>query len=561
MSTNELINNYKELYNKVEVMISNIAELGLYIKPYENELSNIEAKVKQNNIENQNTSNLAKGSYEITYLEGINKLNSLKKSLEQYDKYYKILNSSNLIEMRIKKSNISVDELNKYVSKMIYNIKLLLNNSETESFDNKKQIEEKVYKTAYELIKAEILMKGESDLYLFCKSEKVDISYFDKLIKKEINPLDFNNDNYEPLKMKIYEIKGNGLYNNYFDIGLIKILLAYTCDSSIKERFCKRLDNIIEEIKESKSTIINSNMKQEYRHFNQRMNDNKSLKNKIKIRIGSVALLTTLLVSGSLVIHTISKKRSEFENYKKTTEIYSTIDGNTKETEEIISRSKGVQPSDKVSILYFSEDNNPYTREYHYLDVSKYEFEKLEDYYNYGIENYDENNSEQIIPTKEPQIISDYKDPYAIIERETYKDEGSVFDYGEYMLITSILYFAYIILIIIAECAYMSEYKKSIIKGNIKTVLEEIKELQKDNKNFQEAKEEIKQKTDEILMEINKYEELQNKFNQLFEENKYLIEDEEELQKRFNDVVKNNYVSNVKEMIMKNNSKFQNNYK
>ena len=102
---------------------------------------------------------------------------------------------------------------------------------------------------------------------------------------------------------------------------------------------------------------------------------------------------------------------------------------------------------------------------------------------------------------------------------------------------------------------------KSIIKGNIKTVLEEIKELQKDNKNFQEAKEEIKQKTDEILMEINKYEELQNKFNQLFEENKYLLEDEEEVQKRFNDGVKNNYVSNVKEMIMENNRKFQKNYK
>ena len=393
-------------------------------------------------------------------------------------------------------------------------------------------------------MKAEILIKGESDLYLFCKSEKVDTSYFDKFIKEEINSLGSNNDNYEPLRMKIYEIKSNGLNNNYFDIGLIKILLVYTCDSSIKERFCKRLDNIIEEIKESKSTIINSHMKLEYRHFNQKMNDNKSLKNKIKIRIGSIVLLTTLLVSGSYGIHRISKKQSEYEQYRKTTETYSTIDGNTKEREDVVFRKKGVQPNDKVTIQYFHEDDNPYTREYHYLDVSN-----------------DEYNKEQITPTKKPQIISDYKEPYAIIERETYKDEGSVFDYGEYMLITGILYFTYIALIIIAECAYMNKNNKSIIKGNIKTVLEEIKELQKDNKNFQEAKEEIKQKTDEILMEINKYEELQNKFNQLFEENKYLIEDEEELQKRFNDVVKNNDVSNVKEMIMQNNSIIQNNYK
>ena len=176
---------YKALYQKVEMMLDNIKEIGIDISIYEQTLKQIQNEVN-NNVKNSYIDGYARACYEQYYSKGLGNLQKLKNQLDKYDIYYRVFKSCKWIEMKLDDSNISYESLEQYVNEMILNIKSIIE-SDTLDYDNEKHIVESVYKVAYDLIKLELTMTGDSKIYRYTKSEEINISYFNTLIKKDIN--------------------------------------------------------------------------------------------------------------------------------------------------------------------------------------------------------------------------------------------------------------------------------------------------------------------------------------------------------------------------------------
>ena len=106
MVTRDLAIKYKNLYQEVDMIIDNIKELGFNMEEYELLLKDINAKVV-NSIKEDYIENFARASYENHYSKGINNLNILKNKLDRYNIYFKVINSCNYVEIKIKDKNIS----------------------------------------------------------------------------------------------------------------------------------------------------------------------------------------------------------------------------------------------------------------------------------------------------------------------------------------------------------------------------------------------------------------------------------------------------------------------
>lgn len=554
MVTRDLAIKYKSLYQETEIIIDNIKELGFDMDEYEKELLTISEKVN-NNIKTTIIKNFARASYENYYSEGINNLNILKNRLDKYNIYYKVLNSCNYINIKIKNKNINKEELDKYVSEMIYNLKLIIK-SDTMDYAHEKHIVEAIYKTAYDVIKLEIIKTNGSQLYLFCKNEEVNISYFNKLIKEEIKKYDLNDDKYNFLRMKMYEIKRKGIETNYFDIDLIKYILVFSDNFNIKESLKSNLDNINNEVKTSYSFLTDSDNQYRgyYKTLDRVKNNISEDKGEIKKKIISLLITISLLTGGSFGVGAICKKRNtDCDKYTKTTETYLTIDDKvTSHSEELF---LGNKKDNSVTIKVYDEYLNNKKRKYRLYDVSDYDFSDIEDYYKYGIDNY------EIVPEKKTARLSNgdtiinYKDGYIEVERITYKYDGKYFNQEAYEDDLVGFYFLYILFFLVIDLFYLVINDKTFLIGNIKELKKDIDSLKYDEKDYLSNKKEIEEKINVILNEINKYEGLKASFDKLFEENKYLLDNPNKLIKKYDTSGWDEQVENIKKRVKEYKSK------
>ena len=221
---------YSSLYKEVELAITNIAMLGFDTKEFEKCLKEIHNEVS-NNVKVKYYKGLAEASYIQSYSNGIWQLEKLKNELDKFDIYVKAQNSCEYINMKLD-NNLSITELDKIVSKMIYVLKMIIK-SPTIDYDNEKHIVEKIYETSYDVIKLELLLKGESQLFLFAASEDINISYFNNLILKDIEKIDLKDENNKMLKTKLFELGEKGIYSNYLNLELIKLILLTDKDYNL----------------------------------------------------------------------------------------------------------------------------------------------------------------------------------------------------------------------------------------------------------------------------------------------------------------------------------------
>ncbi|MBR7042257.1 MAG: hypothetical protein IKI04_02025 [Bacilli bacterium] len=547
MVTRNLAIKYKNLYQEVEMMLTNISEIGFDISNYQKELNDIGTKVNDN-IKNKYISSFAKASYENYYSDGINLLNSLKYKLDRYDTYFKVLNSCNYIDIKLRNQDIKEEELSKYIVDMIYNLKQLVK-SDTVDYDNEKHIVDKIYNTAYNLIKLEILFTGESELYQFCKNEEVNIAYFDKLIRDEISNLDLSDEKYNSLRTKIYEIKSNGINSNYFDLSLIKKLLVFSSNFNLKDSVNRRLNNTVDGIEQSCFAIVRKSLSDDLYQYVYKKSNIKLCQKIIKKRITSLVLALSLLTTGGVgLVHTA--KRLSYQNeYKRTVETYSTIDNNeTTVTKNFYLFKSSKQPQDYVVIKKYQGLENVKKRAYELYVVSGYNFDSAKEYYEYGLENYNTTPSSKM----DKDLVNDtlnYKGEYTKVEKNTYEYLGVGFNEDDYESFAFLFLLIYVVLLFLADLIYCDETNHSFIIGNIKAILSDLKEMDRDTLLCEGFDNSIKPELDTVLSAISKYDELKIKFNELYKANKYLIDDPEELMERYHEALYDEKVNSTKKLI------------
>lgn len=527
MSRDEAIK-YNSLYQEVELAISNIKNLGFEVKEFENKLKIIHNEVN-NDVKVDYVKGMAEASYIQSYTKGISELNKLKIKLDNYNIYAVAYNTCNYINNKIN-DEITIDELERLVSKIIYVLKSI-NKSSTIDYDNEKHIVEKIYETAYLIIKYEILMTGQSQLYLFVKSEDVNISYFNNLIIKDIEKIDLKLEENKRIETKMFELGQSGIYSNYLDLELIKLILLTDKEHDLKGIIVKNISDMSDKIvKETKSIInskdyLNNELNTEKRL---KMNIQKGIKN-VKKRIASLALSLSILAGGSFGITKLAEKIEDKSPYDKKVEIYSTETGSANYTEKIALKSDA-DPQDSIMLRIYDGDGNDY--HYQEYDISDKNYDDMRDYYDYARDNYD---------TKGLKVE---------IEKNTYSRHNTKVD------AIVILHIVYLILLLILDAATMGKMYDEIDFVNyvrIKNIKKILKQISYDKEKLERYSEEVDVLVNSVLNDINNNDELRSRFLVLYEENKYLLDNPEELYQKINDVKDLENLENVKKLIKERN--------
>ena len=542
MITTDFAIKYKNLYQEVEIMIENIGEIGFEVNNYKQELRNIEKKVN-NNISNNFVSNFAKASYESFYCDGIKELNKIKNELDKYNTYFKIFNSCNYVNTSIQTKDIASDSLNNYVSEMIYNLKQIIK-SDTMNYNNEKHFVEKVYETAYNLIKVEIINTGESRLYTFCKTNEINTSYFNKIIRKELDSINLNDEKKKKKKIKYYEIMKQGIESDCFDLDIIKYILLCTNEYNVDN--C--LNRISDDINVYGSKIKKSDAERLISRKGYIISNLKEYRKDIRKCIASLAFVSTLL-SGFGLVKPAAKSFAMDDLYTRKTLIYSTVtDEETSLTEDIF-WTENDAPSNRTVIKVYPQYNGENKRFYNMYDVSNYQFDNAKDYYDYGLDNY------KTTPvTKEhksdKEIIFDYDGGYTVVYKESYEYVGNRFDNLSFGSNITGIATLYAILLLLIDLVYFTCTERSILIGNIKRLKECLDSLAQDKLSYDEINTKINESISSVMNDINKYEELKDKFNELYEKNNYLLNDIDSLMEKYIQVTSNDdYAVKVRKLV------------
>lgn len=521
---------YNSLYGEVELAITNIASLGFDMKEFIEKLkeihNDVNSKVKVNYYKG-----LAEASYIQSYSNGIWQLEKLKSELDKFDIYVQAQNICEYINIKLD-GDLSDTELSKLVSKMIYTLKMIVK-SPTIDYDNEKYIVEKIYETSYNVIKLELLHMGESQLFLFAKSEDINISYFNKLILKDIEKIDLKEEKNKRLKTKLYELGQKGIYSNYLDLDLIKLILLSDGDYNLKETLINRINALAVEIIDETTKIGDScsTLEIALERKKDALKEVKEISKQFRKKIVSLILSVSILSGGAYGIAKLSKRLEEKTDYDKRVQIYSSEGGIRSYKEEKV-LGCDAKPNDTVVLrIYGSEgtDNN-----YHYqvYDISNIEYNDMADYYKYVSDNYDIDG--------------------ARIEIEK-TDYYRGMDDTAYMML---MYFFYIFFIVLFELGSASPYREDYSWFGyirIKNIIKKKHEVNYKKDSLKARVDDLEGLANEIINKINHNEELRKRFNELYQENKYLLDNPEELIKRVNNLATLEKVDNVKKLIKERN--------
>ena len=517
---------YKALYEEVNNAIKNINTLGFDTTLLEEELKSINSEVT-NNVKTNYIKSMAEASLINFYLNGIKRLNTLKNKLDYFNIYFKAYHICESISFRLNEKTTKED-LEKIVSKMCY-ILSEINKSSTIDYDSESKIVEKMYEVAYNIIKYEIIMNRKSALFDFIKNTDINTIFFNSLILKDIESIDLRKEEYKEIKIKVSYLMENGIYSNYFDFDLIKLIVLYDKNIDLKKSITIEINHLFNEIISNKDLINQrvSVMNDLQKKINDYKNDICCERKKLLVRLPFISIILAGYIAGGFGIQKGVKKLATQELYNKTTITYSSLADEYNEKKEV-NIIKSSDDKDKQIAIVYLEPNKNNKRKYYKYDLSKsnVDFKTLKEYYEYGIENlgikyFDAGKIE----------TNKSKDGYVEIIDIKYEDLDKTncdkTDYTVGLLCFYILYAA------ILSLLTWRLSKTDFLWYDIKDAFKYLKKYKNKKRN---SLNELKAVVNEIINEINKNEELRIEFNKLYEENKYLLNNPEELMNKIDEI-------------------------
>ena len=508
--------------NDLTLAIQCIRELGIDTQKYDAFLSDIKNEVAKSSGE------------KVSYGPSLAKLQVLKDQLSVYNNYVSIYNSCLYIKSQLDE-NISKKELLNLVSKMIANL-MGLDGVNNISFDNKKKIIDEIYEIVYAVIKKEIAITGESQLYLFIKDKENHAKRLNLIILKELENMEMGS----LLEKKVYEIKQHGFDSSYVNLDLIKLIMCqsgeYNLTDSIEEELRNKINAMNKRTSESRELLSKIDGEEWRIAHLESMRDNS--KKTIKSTIINFLVIASLFITGSFHITKAFKKTNIKPYYEETTRIYSSATGEeTEDTVEVAGKEYGDK---KAKIILYDDYDGSGERKYVEFDVSDYDFETPEEYYKQGFE-YD------LFPDgfgidNEP---STYEDSYSEVIVKTYKylgerEDNSVLQkillallYAVYIsILTLIDLFRSLLALKISSVTYDDSWVESLPK-----LLGEIESYKKSDKNVKTRIADINKIVSELYSKITHNEQLKQQFEEMYEKNLFLLDHKDVLKSRFDAAV------------------------
>ncbi len=526
LSINNKKQTYQTLLTKIKKMIISIKEMEIDTSQYEAMLKEINDEVLQKGIKNN--------SY--------NKLNNIYQLLKPYEVYYEAIYNCRYVLLKINCDN-TLEEIKYYANLVIASIK---NVKKNEGLDH--QFEEKllkeIYDIAYQVIKVELIITGESCIYNYILNNQIDIYFFDEIIRNDLMKINCHNS--VNIQEKIYDIKRQGIDASFFDLELIKMLIAYS-DKKTIDKINLKFDSLSDEIIKNgdELDLTSSSVEQLKEEITDETIRTSRYRKSIRVKIISLFLALNLIIGGGYLTVRIAKNSSSKHVFNKIVTEYdqSTDKLYSYEYEETFNNKNNAdnytlvevyEPGEYCenckefhgNVMRYVFDEITLDSIYDYLtyDVSKADFQKESRPYNYSIDE-----------------TSKYSQGYRFIEQVSYEDlEREEVEY----LGSNIIMGLFIYLMIIAfidGIIYAIRYDFNNLKGEpffstLISLIDDFNSVKDSKGNMYEVASKMNEKMVLLLDIIKKDDELRSQFERQLEANKYLLYNPEELMKKVNNI-------------------------
>ncbi len=495
-----IMNSVYEYNSRISKILDNIDILrrrGDDVSIFERKLKNIKISTSKG----MNTVAMSDGRAAQAMMSDMYYIEALKQLSELLDEITECINLSNIhfkcedIKNKLSNDDITTDELCSLVLQLIDDVANIKHD-----FDTSTDLIEEVYKTAYEVIKIELLKHGKSKLLEYINKYDKGIEFINDCIREELEKFDLNDLKNKDINDRLNEILKDRL--NYADERLIMMILLKSDKrvfTYLQDRICKLVDSI----KEANRDIHTANDDRN-RLYDENVRISEKKKKNKKQKITSIFFVTFLTLSTlyNKSSETTLNKFTTYE-YKNTKATYSTVSGLENSSTELV-----YNPSDNTVILReYGEVSSSGQRILTTYDMSDIDLDSIEDYTQYDLSSL--SGDTELIDYDETQ---ESKSSYMIVDKTNYSDEpfSSTFDEAKYkkrvtiqvglVSMVVLLNLIKLILIVNEDNKLKKEKKKNQEKiGELSTQISAyVAEREEAEKLYQELRKELSDK--EILI-------------------------------------------------------------
>ncbi len=563
MGINDLAIIYQSKIYRIKRKIDTLNKVGIKGQRYLNKLEEIErATTKQ--IEDYNREIKDKiylKDLNVIYNNATAKIEIIEGELEKYNSYITGYRYCEYLDSKINGDKISEEEVKEYANNMIKYINSI-NETDTRDYNEEKEIVEKIYSVAYQVMKLEFITLGKSEIFETAKNNYVIESFISNEIAGDIHKLEDNNKITPLIKQSISRIQSNGINYSYLDKLLITSI-ALEDDSSIVNKIKEKLDELLEQMKNNvtnmesiKNEINNTERKLKEKKERVHVNNIYNLKEIIKRTIAG--LIAAGILFGS---YSLGRLVGKTKLYKTKKETYSTLNGYSNSEY----RDEKVSNDELGTNLYkyepYGEKNSDDNGDYYKRQYTKYnitnisdECKTLDDYLKLNLEHATSIKTDLENKNASDMTEEDFYDEtiYEVVKIIQDLDDYTIKNSNpKKWLVTFLLVFIFGVLFYGGIMAHLLDKNFFEELENSEWEKEKIKELLIDLKNkletFRRLADNNKEVKEEFTKIFNNYKELlesSNYINKTEENGSILIEDPQiELDKRTKRLIK----SRVKE--------------
>ncbi|MBQ6282111.1 MAG: hypothetical protein IJK66_01080 [Bacilli bacterium] len=362
------------------------------------------------------------------YTEALNQLREIEKELDEYTKYLVLYFKNKSIENELSKGAIidNVRDYRKEIEKLLIDAR----NINIRSIAKGSELVISIYKTAYEIIKIELIQNGESKLLEHMIKNQDGIEFINDFIREELQNIDLNDEKNSDIKAMVDELSSVGINYNYADERLILSILLRT-DSRVLESINVKMEHLqsrLEGLLKSKDKAVADKYDLDKLHLHY---IDKARKNRIKSIVMSIMMFLNLGLYKAG--EAITKNACTDTQYMTTREVYDTVNNETKSVSEL-----EYKHGDNIVVLkQYGEVRRDGKRNVKTYNLDYTEFDNIEDFVNYDTSGETATTSSTIDYSMAEQLS---KDEYTIVESKSYSEEPTTtFNEKSYNNITKIL--------------------------------------------------------------------------------------------------------------------------
>lgn len=482
--------NFNSLVSKATDKIALLKNYGKDTISFENKLNEIKnkSKISFNTVSN-NTGGAAVKSLrsETIYIELSKELNNLIGEIEEDSKYIEIYYECERVKNDIYNNKQECD-IDKLISEVLMLITKVIGFNSRE-IERSNELIKKVYEVAYELIKLELIKKGNSLLLNHINNFNKGKEFITDFVREDLNKLDLNVESNKSINIRLNELYCKGTNYTLSDEKLILEILMRT-DDRVKDNIEKMLIKLNERKDElqfdSKKYLLSK-----LRKVEAKVEINKeNLKKKRRNRRIAIAFLLAQLVSFIGIKNKIEKNCTDY-TYMTQRTVYDTVD------DEVVSDIPSLEHkngSRLTTVKVYGSVEEGYRYFYTY-DASNVDLDSIEEYVECDTSNFSQIDSGYI---RYSLIDQKSKDEYKVVEKVNYDEDATItFDEERYQknitITTGVLGGLSLIELLITLKSLLNTLKlKRIYIDLCCDVSDKEKELEKIDDEISKIKQEIK---------------------------------------------------------------------